>query len=95
MSVRGSMWPMAGKLKTASQVLGCPKRITVNKNTVPEALNLGLMNGEYRIYKERYLNSGKALPLLRVMVDECTGVTSNPRYTTEKEQLVEPASAVD
>lgn len=39
MVVRGSEWPMAAKLKTASQILGCPTRVTViNKETVPEAL---------------------------------------------------------
>jgi hypothetical protein len=39
MSVRASIWPMAKKLKTASQILGCPMRTTVKKkDTVPAAL---------------------------------------------------------
>lgn len=39
MSVRGSLWPMADKLKTTSQIIGCPNRVTVvSKKTVPEAL---------------------------------------------------------
>jgi ABC-type Fe3+-hydroxamate transport system substrate-binding protein len=44
MSVRGSLWPMAKQIKTASQILGCPVYTTVKKkNTIPDALdNLGL-----------------------------------------------------
>lgn len=39
MSVRGSLWPMAGKLKTVSQMLGCPSCTTVmRKKAVPNAL---------------------------------------------------------
>ena len=56
---------------------------------------LRLTNGEYSQYKERYLSSGRSLPLLRIMVNECTGVMSSPRYVIKKEQLAEPASAVD
>ncbi len=45
---------------------------------------LKLKSGEYRIYKDRYLESGKALPLLRIMVDKYTGVTSRHNANTEK-----------
>lgn len=39
MSVRASLWPMAQRLKTAVQILGCPQCITVkNPRAVPEAL---------------------------------------------------------
>ncbi len=39
MSVRGSLWPKAKQLKTASQILGCPNYVTKkNKEAVPEAL---------------------------------------------------------
>lgn len=39
MAVRGSMWPVALKLKTASQIIGCPNRVTVvDKKSVPAAL---------------------------------------------------------
>ncbi len=37
MSVRGSLWPMAKKLKTVSQILGCPKCIAAKKHIVPDA----------------------------------------------------------
>ena len=40
MSVRGSLWPMAGKLKQISQILGCPRCVTVkDKKAVPRALD--------------------------------------------------------
>ncbi len=39
MSVRGSQWEMARKLKTGSQILGCPMRVTVKKkDTIPNAM---------------------------------------------------------
>lgn len=39
MSVRGSLWPMAAKLKTSSQIIGCPMHTTVkNKEAIPNAL---------------------------------------------------------
>ena len=37
---------------------------------------LRLEDGRYNVYKERYLRTGRALPLLRVKVDHCTGITS-------------------
>ena len=40
MSVRGSLWPMAQKLKMVSRILGCPNYTTVKrKETVPRALD--------------------------------------------------------
>lgn len=40
MSVRASLWPMADKLKTVSQPIGCPKCVTTAKKTaVPDALD--------------------------------------------------------
>jgi len=46
MSIRGSSWPMAKTLKTASQIIGCPKRITVKaKETLPDAIR------EYGIHR--------------------------------------------
>lgn len=44
MSVRGSLWPMASKLKTGSQILGCPRCIVERTPTiVPEtAKRLGI-----------------------------------------------------
>ena len=56
---------------------------------------LQLTNGEYSSYKERYLSSGKSLPLLRIMVFERTGVTGSPRNEPVKEKVRELASAVD
>ena len=56
---------------------------------------LCLQNGEYSHYKERYLNTGKSLPLLRIMVFERTGVISSPRDEPVKEKARELASAVD
>lgn len=58
---------------------------------------LKLTNGEYRGYKERYLKTGKSLPLLRIMVSERTGVTSSPRDEQIKEKVKErgTASAMD
>jgi len=39
MSVRASLWPMADKLKTVSQPMGCPKCVTTaRKNSVPDTL---------------------------------------------------------
>jgi ABC-type Fe3+-hydroxamate transport system substrate-binding protein len=37
MSVRGSLWPLSKKLMTASQMLGCPRCITLKKQILPEA----------------------------------------------------------
>ncbi len=37
MSVRGSLWPMAKRLKTASQMLGCPRCVSIKKQVVPNA----------------------------------------------------------
>lgn len=56
---------------------------------------LRLKNGECSSYKERYLSSGKSLPLLRIMVSERTGVISSPRNKQKKEEVRELASEVD
>jgi hypothetical protein len=37
MSVRGSLWPMAKKLGTVSEILGCPRCIVLKKELVPRA----------------------------------------------------------
>jgi ABC-type hemin transport system substrate-binding protein len=37
MSVRGSLWPMANKLKAVSHILGCPNCIVKNKDILPGA----------------------------------------------------------
>jgi hypothetical protein len=37
MSVRGGMWSMATQLKTATQILGCPYCIQLDKDIVPNA----------------------------------------------------------
>jgi len=56
---------------------------------------LRLTNGEYSGYKKHYLETGKSLPLLRIMVSERTGVTSSPRNVPETKKVRELASAVD
>lgn len=56
---------------------------------------LCLKSGDYSVYKDRYLSSGKSLPLLRIMVAERTGVTSSPWDIPIKEKIMELASAVD
>ena len=37
MSVRGAMWPLAKKLKTVSQMLGCPNCVTRKRHIVSDA----------------------------------------------------------
>ncbi len=76
MSVRGSMWKMAKKLKTSSQILGCPNYITKNEDVVPKAIKkFGIKrliiekNASYCLYKPK-VNPTKIIPLI-----EATGVT--------------------
>ncbi len=76
MSVRGSMWEMAKKLKTSSQILGCPNFITKNEDVVPKAIKkFGIKrliiekNMPYCRYKAN-VNPVKIVPLV-----EDTGVT--------------------
>ncbi len=76
MSVRGSMWKMAKKLKTSSQILGCPNFITKNKDVVPKAIKkFGIKRlivekkASYCLYKPN-VNPVKIAPLV-----EGTGVT--------------------
>lgn len=61
------------------RVASCFGIATIEKLTDPDEVAwawdrleeyLDLMNGEYSQYKERYLSSGRALPLLRIIVDE-------------------------
>jgi ABC-type Fe3+-hydroxamate transport system substrate-binding protein len=60
MSVRGGLWPMSKKFRTASRILGCPNCVTrKNKNTIPEAMKkygieklvLSKGNSPYCLYK--------------------------------------------
>lgn len=73
MSVRGSLWPMAKKLKTVSQILGCPKCVTKKrKNAVPDALSrfnikrviISKNNNPYCLYKPE-IKPVNVLPLLK------------------------------
>lgn len=51
MSVRGSFWPLARELKTASQMIGCPSCVTVkSKDAVPDALK---RYGVHRVIVEK------------------------------------------
>lgn len=59
------------------------------------ARQLGLVNDEFTHHKQRYLNSGKALPLLRILVHERTGVKSSTSYLYRNKMITEPASAAD
>lgn len=71
MSVRGSLWPMADKLKTTSQILGCPNRVTVvSRKTVPEALKkygvkrlIVEKHGDFCLYKSK-VKPENILPLV-------------------------------
>ncbi len=59
MSVRGSQWDMAKKLRISSQILGCPMYTTVKKKeTIPNALQtfgikrvIAEKNDSYCLYK--------------------------------------------
>lgn len=55
---------------------------------------LRLTDGEYSGYKERYLESGRALPLLRIMVNERSGVVSYSRQAGNSAQQKETANAM-
>ena len=71
MSVRGSFWPLARELKTASQMLGCPSCVTVkSKNAIPNALKRYGVNRviveisePYCLYKPE-VKPGNIVPLL-------------------------------
>lgn len=55
MSVRGSQWEMAKKLKLSSQILGCPNYTTVKKkDTIPNALKKFGLNRVIAEKKENY-----------------------------------------
>ncbi len=70
MSVRGSMWEKAKKLKTSSQILGCPNFITKNEEVVPDAIKkFGIKrlimqkSTPLCIYKPK-VNPAKIVPLI-------------------------------
>jgi len=96
MSVRGSLWPMVGELKSTSRILGCPMFTTVtSKETVPNALRkFGLKR--VIVEKSAEFCLGKAevdpmniVPLLKGMdvkidyVDFSQGLESAIRKTAE------------
>lgn len=72
MSVRASLWPMADKLKTVSQPIGCPKCVTTaKKNAVPDTLrarNISRIliekNDQFCLYTPG-LNPEDVVPLLK------------------------------
>ena len=94
MSVRGSMWPMVKKLKTVSQLLGCPKCITgAKRKAVPEALvKFGIKrvivekNNRYCLYMPK-VKPENVVPLLADLdvtieyVDFNQGIESAVRQT--------------
>lgn len=96
MSVRGSLWPMAAKIKTATQILGCPKCvITKKKDTVPNALKkrgikrvIVEKNNHYCLY-EPNLSPEKIVPLIKGLdvtieyVDFNHGLESAVRQTAK------------
>jgi ABC-type Fe3+-hydroxamate transport system substrate-binding protein len=54
MSVRGSMWPMAGKIKAATQIVGCPKCVVSKRpHTIPD---LVMKKGIKRVIIEKSAN---------------------------------------
>jgi ABC-type Fe3+-hydroxamate transport system substrate-binding protein len=72
MSVRGGLWPMAGKLKMVSQILGCPNCVTMKKkDAIPNALKkrgikrviLSKGNNPYCLYKKK-IKPENVAPLL-------------------------------
>jgi len=96
MSVRASLWPMADKLKTVSQPIGCPKCITTaRKNSVPDTLkNRGISqviiekNKEYCLFAPD-VKPENVVPLLSnsgadiAYVDFSAGVESAIRQTAK------------
>jgi ABC-type Fe3+-hydroxamate transport system substrate-binding protein len=74
MSVRGALWPMASKLKTASQILGCPRFIVESTPTiVPEtAKRLGIKriiiekHPQFWLYRPE-VKPANVVPLLKGM----------------------------
>ncbi|MFP4265944.1 MAG: ABC transporter substrate-binding protein [Desulfonatronovibrionaceae bacterium] len=97
MAVRKSLWPLADKIATSSQILGCPNRVTQKrKDKIPEALKefgvkkLVLSKGHdpYCLYKP--MISPKAVePLVKGMdvnieyVDFSKGLEPAIRQTAE------------
>jgi nitroimidazol reductase NimA-like FMN-containing flavoprotein (pyridoxamine 5'-phosphate oxidase superfamily) len=86
------------------RAVSCFGKAWFEKLTTPEKVawawdllekQLGLENGKYTMYKQRYLKSGRALPLLRVMVEERTGITNIPEYLSKNKEHAEPIGTVD
>lgn len=107
MSVRGSLWPMAGRLKTVSRILGCPNYTTVKrKETVPKALDeMGLKrvivekSAQFCLYKPKVdpVNISKILAGREVTieyVDFSQGLEPAVRRTAELLGCSDKAEAV-
>jgi len=108
MSVRGSLWPMAGEIKTASQILGCPNHIvSTNKKAIPSGLKkfnvkrvIVEKNDNFCSYKPK-VNPGtqvssilKGLDVKIDYVDFSQGVESAIRQTAKLLNREEKADAL-
>jgi hypothetical protein len=97
MSVRGGLWPMAKKIKVASEILGCPNCITnKRKDAVPKALKtrgikrliISTGHDPYCLYKPK-VRPENVLPLVKGMdvdieyVDLSKGLESAIHRTAE------------
>ena len=97
MSVRGGLWPMAKKIKTASEILGCPNCVTKKrKNAVPDALKkrgiekliISTGHNPYCLYKPM-IKPENVLPMVKGMdieieyVDFSKGLESAVQQTAE------------
>ena len=107
MSVRGSIWPMSGEIKTASQILGCPNHVvSSNKKAIPNGLKkfnvkrvIVEKNDNFCIYKPK-VNPGKISSILEGLevkidyVDFLRGVESAIRQTAKLLDREEKADAL-
>jgi ABC-type Fe3+-hydroxamate transport system substrate-binding protein len=107
MSVRGSLWPQAAKLKVSSQILGCPMYTTVKKkNTIPDALDslrlkrvIVERNPHFCLYKPK-VKPENVVPLLAgkevtiEYVDFANGLSEAVRQTARLINREEMAEAV-
>ncbi|PIE59422.1 MAG: hypothetical protein CSA32_03460 [Desulfobulbus propionicus] len=89
MSVRGSMWEMAKKLRLSSQILGCPNFTTVKKKeTIPNALKKFGLN---RVIAEKkddfclYKPQVKPASIAEILKD--SGSTATVEYVDFKDGL--------
>ncbi|MFO7817694.1 MAG: ABC transporter substrate-binding protein [Desulfovibrionales bacterium] len=107
MSVRGGLWPMAKKIKTASEILGCPNCITQKrKNAVPDALKkrgikkliISTGHNPYCLYKP--IKPEDVLPMVKGMdidieyVDFSKGLEPAIRRTAELFEVEEKADSL-